>query len=134
MTTQKEIVTTSDARKVPGKTAKKSALAREKIATVAESIVADKKNTAVKRKAAAKPDPDQAKPRVARKRAASNPVTAGVPAVARKKTLITQDQRQQLLCDAAYLISLKRPTCTGSPEIDWLQAEAVIDMIFDATG
>jgi hypothetical protein len=38
-----------------------------------------------------------------------------------------------MICEAAYLISSKRPPCAGSLEIDGVKAEAVIDMLFDAT-
>jgi len=121
MAGRKESSTGSDRESVSAKTAKKSVVAGKKPAAAA-------KKTTV-----AKESPVQVKTPVARKKVARKPVAAAAPTAVRQKPTITREDRQRMICEAAYLISSKRPPYSGSPEIDWVQAEAVIDMVFDAT-
>lgn len=86
-----------------------------------------------------------AKKRVARKKPAST--TAKKPAAPRKtaraaaaasatssdsRPSLSRDERQRLINDAAYLISLKRSSGLDGPQADWLYAETVIDMAFNS--
>lgn len=102
--------------------------ASEKPAAATTPSVAVKKKAAPKKTAAVK------KKSVSRKQAAAvakkqAPGRKASPSPARP--VISQQQRQQMIGDAAYLISLKRAPWQGSPETDWMSAETVIDMIFD---
>lgn len=47
------------------------------------------------------------------------------------KPLISIEQRHSMISNAAYLLSLKRDPCNGCPDADWLNAETVIDMLYD---
>ena len=81
-----------------------------------------KKATVSKRKSVArKQAPPAANKKATSQKAASRPA----------RPVITQQQRQQMIGDAAYLISLKRAPWQGDPDTDWMSAETVIDMIFD---
>ena len=102
--------------------------ASEKPAAATTPSVAAKKKAAPKKTAAVK------KKSVTRKQAAAvakkqAPGKKASPSPARP--VISQQQRQQMIGDAAYLISLKRAPWQGSPETDWMSAETVIDMVFD---
>ena len=102
--------------------------ASEKPAAAMIPSVAAKKKAAPKKTAAVK------KKSVTRKQAAAvakkqAPGKKASPSPARP--VISQQQRQQMIGDAAYLISLKRAPWQGSPETDWMSAETVIDMVFD---
>jgi len=78
-----------------------------------------KKATVSKKKSVArKQAPPAANKKATSQKAASRPV-------------ISQQQRQQMIGDAAYLISLKRAPWQGNPDTDWMSAETVIDMIFN---
>ena len=84
-----------------------------------------------KKKVATKKAPLTAKKKtVGRKTGGSTAPSTSSPANG-EKPVISQRQRQQMIGDAAYLISLKRPPWQGSPDTDWVSAETVIDMIFD---
>lgn len=139
MNTRKEITTGSDAQPVAAQTKKKSPVVRKKASAQADSKpVARQSAAAVKKKAAAKEsavkeNAVELKSGVASKKATSKPAAATVPPATRQKPTVTREQRHQMICDAAYVIASKRPPCTGSPETDWFQAEAVIDMIFDVS-
>ena len=50
-----------------------------------------------------------------------------VPGVAPSRTTIPQDQRRRLIAEAAYLKAERRAFRGGSPESDWLDAEAEVD-------
>ena len=133
MAVRKESSTGDDREPVSRKTAKKAAAAPKKNVAVADTKVTGKKSAvAPKKKTAAKESPREVKPRVARKRVSSKPAAAVATASSRKLT-ISREERHRMICEAAYLISSKRPPCTSTPEIDWVQAEAVIDMVFDST-
>jgi hypothetical protein len=43
------------------------------------------------------------------------------------RTLVTEKERHGLIAQAAYLAAARRAFQGGSPEQDWLQAEAEID-------
>ena len=47
------------------------------------------------------------------------------------KPVLAPDERQRMISEAAYLISLRRDPAVGGPDSDWICAETVIDMIFD---
>lgn len=47
------------------------------------------------------------------------------------KPLISIEQRHSMISNAAYLLSLKRDPCNGCPDADWVNAETVIDMLYD---
>ena len=81
-----------------------------------------KKTAAVKKKAVTR---KQAPP------AAKKPASSKKAAISPARPVISPQQRQQMIGDAAYLISLKRAPWQGSPDTDWMSAETVIDMIFD---
>ena len=49
------------------------------------------------------------------------------------KIKITVSQRQQMIGEAAYQMSSKRGPNQGYPDLDWIQAETVIDMFFEAS-
>jgi hypothetical protein len=134
MAVRKESTTSSDAGTVSEGNAKQAYVARKKTSAVAQPKVAGRKSAVAAKKATAKETPVQAKTQVAKKSVASKRPATTAPTATRQKPAITGEQRQQMICEAAYLISSKRPHCTGSPEIDWFQAEAVIDMIFDVSG
>ena len=135
MAARKKSSTPSDAEPVSGKTEKKAAVARRKTSAVADSKgVGNKRTAAATKKTAAKENPVEVKTGVARKKAPAKPKVATMTAAVGQKPTITGEERHRMICEAAYLISSKRPSCSGSPEIDWVQAEAIIDMLFDATG
>jgi hypothetical protein len=69
--------------------------------------------------------------KAASEKIADKPAAAAPSAGKGAKPVITQQQRQQMIGDAAYLISLKRAPWQGSPDSDWICAETVVDMIFD---
>jgi hypothetical protein len=133
MAVRKENSTGNDREPVSRKTAKKTAAGSRKNVAVTEPKVTGKKSAAAPRKkTAARENPPEVKPRVARKRVSSKSAAA-VGTASSQKLTITREERHRMICEAAYLISSKRPPCTGTPEIDWVQAEAVIDMVFDST-
>jgi hypothetical protein len=47
------------------------------------------------------------------------------------KTVISVEQRNNMIRTAAYLLSLKRDPCNGCPDMDWINAETVIDMLYE---
>ena len=47
------------------------------------------------------------------------------------KTVISIEQRNNMIRTAAYLLSLKRDPCSGCPDMDWINAETVIDMLYE---
>jgi len=49
------------------------------------------------------------------------------------KIKITASQRQQMIGEAAYQVSSKREPDQGYPDLDWIQAETVIDLFFEAS-
>ena len=49
------------------------------------------------------------------------------------KIKITASQRQQMIGEAAYHVSSKRGSDQGYPDLDWIQAETVIDLFFEAS-
>ncbi len=108
-------------RTTGGRTANKKTV-RKKAAVPANKTVARKKAAPAENKTVARKKP-------ASKREKSPP-SVGVEA----KPVLTSEQRQRMVGEAAYLISLKRPPHMGSSEIDWLSAETVIDMVFDVKG
>ena len=57
--------------------------------------------------------------------------TASSATVTNAKPAITAQERERLVREAAFLLSMNRNPCDGSPSVDWRQAEAVIGMIFD---
>ena len=63
--------------------------------------------------------------------AATSPARA--PAAAEKKSVVSSGERQRMINDAAYLISLKRHAGADGPHADWLYAETVIDLVFNTT-
>jgi hypothetical protein len=70
-------------------------------------------------------------PPAATKKAAGIPAGPASSSANGAKPVISQQQRQQMTGDAAYLISIKRKPWQGNSETDWIAAETVIDMIFD---
>ncbi len=50
-----------------------------------------------------------------------------------EKPNISFNERERMISEAAFVISQNRDPHVGGPEIDWLQAEAVIDLIFSAS-
>ena len=103
--------------------------AASEISAPAKKKAATKKTTAAKKKRVAKKQPLSA----AKKKASGKTTEAGPAATPANgaKPVISPQQRQQMIGDAAYLISLKRPPWLGNPDTDWMSAETVIDMIFD---
>jgi hypothetical protein len=63
--------------------------------------------------------------------AAANPAPAAT--ASEGKSALSSGERQRMINDAAYLISLKRHAGANGPDADWLYAETVIDMVFDTT-
>ena len=98
----------------------------------AKKKAATKKTTASKKKSV---DRKQAQPaakkKATSKKAAASPTRPASSSGKRAKPVISQLQRQKMIGDAAYLISLKRAAWQRDPDTDWMSAEAVIDMIFD---
>ena len=118
--------------KTTSKTTKKSAGTKKttaKAATASKATSATKKaaSTGTKKSAASK----KAKTVSATKAKAKgeNPTWHSAGGNGSKPS-ITLDERQRLIGEAAYVISLKRDPNSGDPAVDWIQAEAVIDMIF----
>jgi ribosome biogenesis protein Tsr3 len=68
-----------------------------------------------KKKTVKKAAPKKAAPKIARSRNA--------------KIKVTPEQRHNMICEAAYFISLERSSETVNPTEDWLQAERAIDKI-----
>jgi len=98
----------------------------------AKKKAASQKTTASKKKTVArKQAPPAAKKKATSKKAAASPARPAPSSANRTKPLISQQQRQQMIGDAAYLISVKRAPWQGDPDSDWMAAETVIDMIFD---
>jgi hypothetical protein len=98
----------------------------------AKKKVVTKKTTASKKKSAAgKKALPAAKKKATSKKAAGSPAGPASSPAKRAKPVISRQLRQQMIGDAAYLISLKRPPWQGNPDTDWMSAETVIDMVFD---
>ena len=49
------------------------------------------------------------------------------------KIKISASQRQKMIGEAAYHVSSKREPDQGYPDLDWIQAETVIDLFFEAS-
>lgn len=115
--------TTAATERKPGK--KKSAapvkkkVARKKVAATAK--VSSPGNKAAR--ASTLPEP-------AANTAAQVPAA---PAPSSARPALSGDERQRMISEAAYLISLKRHAGANGPEADWLFAETVIDMVFGRT-
>ena len=82
-----------------------------------------------------KQHPKQAAP--AKQAAAGKPAAAksaaAKPTVKRKKTpVVTPEDRQNLIAEAAYLIAEQRGFQGDMALNDWLQAEATVDARFEA--
>jgi hypothetical protein len=98
----------------------------------AKKKAASKKTTASKKKRVASKQPlAAANKKASAKKARKSPASPTVSPANGAKPVISQQQRQQMIGDAAYLISLKRAPWLGNPDTDWMSAETVIDMIFD---
>lgn len=98
----------------------------------AKKKAVSKKTTASKKKNVARKQPlTAAKKKTTSKTAAGSPAGPASSPANGAKPVISQQQRQQMIGDAAYLISLKRNPWQGNPDIDWMSAETVIDMIFE---
>ena len=113
------------------KPAAKKKVAKKKVAakkTVAKKTVAKK---TVAKKTANKPTTVKAKSTPRKSAAKRSPVAWDLSA---PKPLISTEQRQHLIAEAAYRISEKNPCGSCHPEADWLNAEAVIDMLFEVPG
>lgn len=101
----------------------------------AKKKAAGKKTTASKRKRVASKQPlAAANQKATGKKPQNRPASAKASPTNGAKPVISQQQRQQMIGDAAYLISLKRAPWLGNPDTDWMSAETVIDMIFDVEG
>lgn len=74
------------------------------------------------------------KKKVVRKKVAATAATPVAKANPGVKPTVSAEERERLVRAAAFLISSKRNPCDGNAEVDWCQAEAVIDMIFDIKG
>lgn len=59
----------------------------------------------------------------ARPRIRKTPAEAAAPVAA----AVPDELRRQWIAEAAYYLAERRGFCNGSPEADWLQAEADID-------
>ena len=66
----------------------------------------------------------------AAKKAAPKKSTAKKARIRDTKIKVTPEQRHNMICEAAYFISLERSSETVNPTEDWLQAERAIDKIF----
>ena len=98
----------------------------------AKKTAVTKKTAAAKKKSVVrKQAPPAAKKKVTSKKAAASPARPAPSSAKWAKPVISPQQRQQMIGDAAYLISLKRAPWQGDPHTDWMSAETVIDMIFD---
>lgn len=98
----------------------------------AKKAAVTKKTTAAKKKSVVrKQTPPAAKKKATSRKAAASPTRPAPSSAKRAKPVISPQQRQQMIGDAAYLISLKRAPWQGDPHTDWMSAETVIDMIFD---
>jgi hypothetical protein len=118
--------------KTTSKTTKKSAGTKKttaKAATASKDTSATKKaaSTGTKKSAAAKKGKTASTTKAKAKGENPSWHSAGGNG---SKPSITVDERQRLIGEAAYVISLKRDPNSGDPAVDWIQAEAVIDMIF----
>lgn len=96
-----------------------------------KKAVTKKAPAAAKKKVARKKSAPAAKKKAARKSPAGTASAAAMTKTNSAKPLISREERQRMVGEAAYLISLKRHPDQGSPDSDWLSAETVIDMIFD---
>jgi len=98
--------------------------------------MAEKKVTASKAKKATTKKKVVSKTIAAKKK---KPVTAKSKSAMVGKTInaskikITASQRQQMIGEAAYHVSSKRGSDQGYPDLDWIQAETVIDLFFEAS-
>ena len=125
--TKKTTVKKAPAKKAPAKKsatvtkAKRPAAVAKVKKPVKEADVVPKARKAVKKTASVK------------KKTA--PITAPAELLeASVRTLsISLDQRQEYIAKAAFLISTKRHSVCSEQDRDWLQAEAVINMIFPVT-
>jgi hypothetical protein len=95
---------------------------------------APKKKVAKKKVAAKKVASKSVKKKVAKKKVAAtktaSPVRPSTPA-ASGRTVISQQERLELIGKGAYLISRKRHPHEGCMDSDWVAAETVIDMLFE---
>ena len=76
------------------------------------------------------------KPKKAAKRTAQAKKTTTKPKtrkITSEAAAITEDQRQQMIRDAAYFRALSRGFVGGSPEQDWIEAETEISALFEET-
>jgi hypothetical protein len=122
MAVRKKSTTDMNSDSRPVSTASKKPAAATTPGVAAKKKAAPKKAAAVKKKSVTRKQATA----VAKKQA---PGKNAAPSPARP--VISQQQRQQMIGDAAYLISIKRAPWQGSPETDWMSAETVIDMVFD---
>lgn len=116
----------SSISKEPATTTAAAEPAKKKAVT--RKAAASKKKTAAGKKAST-----TAKRKTTSRKTASNQTGTSSNSGNGTKPVISQRQRQQMIGDAAYLISLKRDPWQGSPHSDWVAAETVIDMFFDVT-
>jgi len=101
----------------------KTRAAAKKSAPVKSKVAVTKKKTTAKKSLDAK-----SKPVSRSKKTASKKVT-----FSGSKIMIANDQRQKIIGEAAYLISLKRDQGEDNLLQDWVQAETVIDMLFEVS-
>jgi hypothetical protein len=112
-------------------TAKKKKKVVVKSATSKKKTPAVKAKGSVKKKAVAKASSSSKKKTVARKKTTKSSVEK--KKLNGSKILISGDERHRMICEAAYLVSLKRNHGTSSQEMDWIHAETVIDMLFEVS-
>jgi len=117
----------------PSRAKKKTALKKDAApktkAAIKKSAPVKSRVTATKKKAAVKKSLDAKSKAVTRsKKSASKNIT-----FSGTKIMIADDQRQKIIGEAAYLISLKRDQDTDNLLQDWVQAETVIDMLFEVS-
>jgi len=84
----------------------------------------------VRRKTAAKATPKKTATSKAAPAKTTTKAATKTTATSRKKkqpSIITSEERHQMIAEAAYLIAEKRGFQGGTPEQDWLEAAAKID-------